>query len=120
MFRNKVFIFLNGNTNPLVSFQNDDLMMVIIVPREIDGLSEIENNLEKIKLDYEKDLRYKREICLSLPKFKIETTTELIPHLSNVSHHCSLLRSFVLKQTKNYKENQKQISSIVRNEKGVW
>ena len=61
-------------------------MMVVIVPKEIDGLTKIENDLENLKLDYQNDLKYKREICLSLPKFKIETTIELNPHLMDVSH----------------------------------
>lgn len=65
--------------------QNEDVSLVIIVPKEIDGLKAIEDNLDKIQLD-ESDIRhYKREVCLALPKFKIESTIDLNQHLNEVS-----------------------------------
>ena len=61
-------------------------MLVIILPNEIDGLQKIESNLEKINFNYEDAKNsYKPEIILELPKFKIESTIELNPHLQEVS-----------------------------------
>ena len=59
--------------------------MAVIVPKEIDGLSNLEKNLENIHLDYEKDLKtYK--IKLSFPKFKVETTLDLSSNLVDVGY----------------------------------
>lgn len=57
--------------------------MEIIVPKEVDGLALIENNLDKLSVN--EDNRYfKHEIILALPKFKVETTIDLKPHLVQV------------------------------------
>lgn len=67
--------------------------MVIVMPNEIDGLKDIENNLEKvyasISKDYESFKNFhasfrQREIVLSLPKFQVETTIALNSHLQEV------------------------------------
>lgn len=58
--------------------------MLIVVPKEIDGLREVERNLEKIEIQYE-ELSYASEkVQLYLPKFKVETTIDLNPHLNEV------------------------------------
>lgn len=61
-------------------------MMLIILPNEIDGLTNIENNLEKINLNYAEIFSgyYKPEIKVYLPKFKIETTIDLTVVLKQV------------------------------------
>lgn len=66
-------------------YENEDLALVIIVPNEIDGLKQVEDNLEKIQLDEHDLKRYRREINLALPKFKIETTINLNQHLDEVN-----------------------------------
>ena len=60
--------------------------MLIIFPNEIDGLANIENNLEKINFNYTEKFSdsYKSEIVLRLPKFKIETTIDLTESLKQV------------------------------------
>lgn len=59
--------------------------MLIIVPNEIDGLEEVEKNLEKISVNYDHiKNRYTQKINLSLPKFKIESEHDLKHHLSEV------------------------------------
>ncbi|XP_023245592.1 serpin B10 [Copidosoma floridanum] len=60
---------------------NEDLFMVIVVPNAIDGLEKIENNLEKLELQYEHFKYSRQEVNLSLPKFKVESTHELNAHL---------------------------------------
>ncbi|XP_032456305.1 antichymotrypsin-2 isoform X1 [Nasonia vitripennis] len=65
-------------------YENEDLALVIIVPKEIDGLKQVEDNLEKIQIDEHDLKRYKREINLALPKFKIETTIDLNQHLDEL------------------------------------
>ncbi|XP_023247759.1 serpin B13-like [Copidosoma floridanum] len=61
--------------------KNEDLFMVIVVPNAIDGLEKIENNLEKLELQYEHFKYSRQEVNLSLPKFKVESTHELNAHL---------------------------------------
>ena len=60
--------------------------MVIILPNEIEGFKEVENNLEKFSLDYEKSFKNssKHEVRLFLPKFKIETSIDLNETLQQV------------------------------------
>jgi serine protease inhibitor len=60
--------------------------MLIIVPKEIDGLKDIENNLEKIAFNYETDIKnsYQPKIDLTMPKFKIRSDIDLVPHLKEV------------------------------------
>uniref|UniRef100_A0ABD2XEK2 Serpin domain-containing protein n=1 Tax=Trichogramma kaykai TaxID=54128 RepID=A0ABD2XEK2_9HYME len=65
-------------------YSNQDLMLVVVVPDEIDGLKHIEANLEKINVDVKHMAFSKREVELYLPKFKIETTLDLIPHLQEL------------------------------------
>lgn len=61
------------------------MYMLIVVPKEIDGLDRVEKNLEKINIDYE-ELKYAPEkVQLYLPKFKVETTIDLNSHLSEVA-----------------------------------
>ena len=59
----------------------------MIVQNKIDGLSRIENNLEKININYSKKFSsksYKPQIILHLPKFKIESTIDLAEALKQV------------------------------------
>ncbi|XP_014220606.2 antichymotrypsin-2-like isoform X6 [Trichogramma pretiosum] len=65
-------------------YSNQDLMLVVVVPDEVDGLKHIEANLEKINVDVKHMAFSKREVELYLPKFKIETTLDLIPHLQEL------------------------------------
>ena len=67
--------------------------MVIIFPNEVDGLRNIEENLNKINFDYRNYLGEKnqREIKLFLPKFKINTSVDLIEQLKNVRLYFKML-----------------------------
>ncbi|KAL7301141.1 hypothetical protein TKK_0006115 [Trichogramma kaykai] len=68
-----------------LQYTNEDLMMVIIVPNDIDGLKDVEANLEKFDIDYAGEFRRKEcEVKLFLPKFKIETTIDMQPHLEKM------------------------------------
>lgn len=58
--------------------------MLIIVPKDIGGLEEIEKNLDKVQIDYD-ELSYAPEkVQLYLPKFKVESTIDLNLHLNDV------------------------------------
>ena len=59
--------------------------MIIILPDEIDGLIEVEKNLENISIDKLKEIARSVPLSLFLPKFKIESTIELNGPLSRVS-----------------------------------
>lgn len=54
--------------------------MIIILPNEIDGLSEVEKKLQNIRLSDILNQGYEQEIQLYLPKFKVESEI----HLNNV------------------------------------
>lgn len=66
--------------------QNEDILMVLVVPDEIEGLSDIEKNLDKIDLDYQNQFGrgFKTEVNLYLPRFKIESTIDLNEILQEV------------------------------------
>lgn len=59
--------------------------MIIILPNEVNGLKQVQNNLHR--LDLEKTLRYRQpvEVELYLPKFRIESTMDLQEALEKVS-----------------------------------
>ena len=59
--------------------------MIIVLPDEIDGLIEVEKNLENISIDKLKEIARSDPLSLFLPKFKIESTIELNDVLSRVS-----------------------------------
>lgn len=58
--------------------------MVIIVPDEKDGLSDIVKNLGSFNQSRLEKSGYEREIQLYLPKFKIESTIDLKKPLTDV------------------------------------
>ena len=62
--------------------------MVIVIPKDIDGLKNVEKNLKKTKIDYENLNRNKHEMNLMLPKFKISTTIDLNKSLEGVCCFC--------------------------------
>ncbi|XP_043472672.1 uncharacterized protein LOC122505241 [Leptopilina heterotoma] len=58
-------------------YKGDELKMIIVLPNLIDGLEQVEKNLETMKL---KNLRMKRSlkaVDLYLPKFRVENTIKL-------------------------------------------
>lgn len=59
--------------------------MVLVVPREIDGLKYIEDRIKDMDLNKLASETYKREIKLTLPKFKLEQTIDLKEVLEKVS-----------------------------------
>ncbi|XP_014205168.1 uncharacterized protein LOC106637052 [Copidosoma floridanum] len=68
-----------------IPYENKDLRLVIIVPDEKDGLSEVESNLGN--LDYKNAIKNARRrlVYLSMPKFKIESNIELKKSLSSLN-----------------------------------
>jgi serpin B len=58
-------------------YDNEDLKMVIIVPNEINGLKDIEENLESFNQTRLASSGYNTDVLLYLPKFKIESTIPL-------------------------------------------
>ncbi|OXU26244.1 hypothetical protein TSAR_016907 [Trichomalopsis sarcophagae] len=91
--------FVNDGRNIIRYYhqKNSHFVFVIIKPNKIDGLKFIENNLEKINLNYKEDFKINSSkdytegythtnknifyVNLSLPKFKIETTIDLKKNL---------------------------------------
>lgn len=62
--------------------------MVIVVPKEINGLAELENKIKEEdlgKLASKENLR-RREIEIHMPKFKLEQTLNLESVLNEVSY----------------------------------
>ncbi|KAJ8688154.1 hypothetical protein QAD02_023949, partial [Eretmocerus hayati] len=63
-------------------YENKELKMVIILPNKIDGLSYIEQNFDlltpsRLTVSNSHNLGTDKDISLRLPRFKIETTTDL-------------------------------------------
>lgn len=55
--------------------QNEDIVMMIILPNKVDGLSNLQNNFSwEILANAE---RWNKDIELYLPRFKIEFTVDL-------------------------------------------
>lgn len=77
-------------------YQGDSVNMILVVPKEIEGLRNVE--LEHIGTDFSKLLENtrKREIILTMPKFKLEQTLDLKDILVKMgindlfSHACDL------------------------------
>ncbi|XP_011497720.1 PREDICTED: alaserpin-like [Ceratosolen solmsi marchali] len=69
----------------ILPYANEDVNMIIILPKKVDGLKYVENNLEKFSFNYETDLKhYKLKIDLSLPKFKIISDINMVPYLKEM------------------------------------
>ncbi|XP_011496608.1 PREDICTED: alaserpin-like [Ceratosolen solmsi marchali] len=66
-------------------YANEEVFMIIVVPRKVDGLKHVEKNLEKISFDYETDFeRYKSEVFITLPKFNVKSEIDMIPSLKEM------------------------------------
>ncbi|XP_043262033.1 antichymotrypsin-2-like isoform X3 [Colletes gigas] len=60
-----------------IPYQGNELSMVIILPNEINGLSEVEKKLQNINIADVLNEGFKGDVQLRLPKFKIESKIEL-------------------------------------------
>jgi len=62
-------------------YEGNDITMTIVLPDEIEGLSSLEANIDQVLVapKYSPE-----ELEVAIPKFKIETTTELIPILQSL------------------------------------
>ncbi|XP_014216776.2 antichymotrypsin-2-like [Copidosoma floridanum] len=90
-------------------YVNQDFHMVIVVPNKINGLVELEKNLEKVKLDFWSFTRNKKVMVL-LPKFKVESTL-------NLNHHLMSGMSDVFTERANFKgicDENVRISQVIQ------
>lgn len=81
--------FSDNSIKKIITLQNSRYIFVIIKPKEIDGLEQLQNNFHKIQLDYNDRLSEDsklelKDIHLTLPKFKIESNVDLSKYLSKV------------------------------------
>ncbi|XP_071872233.1 antichymotrypsin-2-like [Bombus fervidus] len=61
----------------VIPYKGDELNMIIILPNEIDGLSNVEKKLQNKNLTNILRLGHEEEMELWLPKFKVESMLEL-------------------------------------------
>ncbi|XP_048265796.1 antichymotrypsin-2 [Bombus terrestris] len=61
----------------VIPYKGDELSMIIILPNEIDGLSDVEKKLQNTSLTNILSQGDKEEVELWLPKFKVESMLEL-------------------------------------------
>ncbi|XP_068989080.1 serine protease inhibitor 3/4-like isoform X1 [Bombus flavifrons] len=61
----------------VIPYKGDEFSMVIILPNEIDGLSDVEKKLQNTSLKNIISQGYEERMELWLPKFKMESTLEL-------------------------------------------
>ncbi|XP_034935198.1 uncharacterized protein [Chelonus insularis] len=57
--------------------EEDSISMFIILPNDIDGLKNVENDFHKVNYKQLHDNKYSTEIDLQMPKFKIESKFDL-------------------------------------------
>ena len=65
--------------------QGGKVSIIIVLPNEIDGLSEVEKKLGNITFNELRNYAHFVKVMLHLPKFRIESTIELNDVLSEVS-----------------------------------
>jgi len=54
-------------------YKGDDLSMVVVLPKKVDGLADVTANLTAAKIDAWTTRLYKRDVYVHLPKFKVES-----------------------------------------------
>jgi serine protease inhibitor len=80
------FGYFDGGTFQALDlhYAGDDLSMVVLLPKKVDGLADLEKSLTADKLaDWLGKLEY-RKVIVSLPKFKTEQRVSLTPVLSDL------------------------------------
>ncbi|KAK7873603.1 hypothetical protein R5R35_009293 [Gryllus longicercus] len=61
----------------VMPYVGDKMCMMILLPNEIDGLHEMENKLNCVKISQLLDSAYIQQVDVSLPRFKVEMTIDL-------------------------------------------
>ncbi|XP_051172448.1 serine protease inhibitor 3/4-like [Leptopilina boulardi] len=74
-------------------FVDERFSMLIVVPDKINGLNDLENNLQKLSLKQLKKYGNETYISLTLPKFKVETTTSMKKVLREMGIKTMFLKS---------------------------
>ena len=63
-------------------YEGEKLSMLLLLPKEIDGIADLENSLSVENLNYWRDSLLEQELkIVSIPKFELETKYDLIPPL---------------------------------------
>jgi len=63
-------------------YEGEKLSMLLLLPKEIDGIADLENSLSVENLNYWRDSLLEQELkIVSIPKFELETEYGLIPPL---------------------------------------
>jgi serpin B len=66
-------------------YKGKELSMLVLLPRKVTGIGDLEKNLSAAKLDeYVKNLRTEKEVNVTLPKFKIEQNLPLTKVLQDM------------------------------------
>jgi serpin B len=66
-------------------YEGEKLSMLLLLPKEIDGIADLENSLSVENLNYWRDSLLEQELkIVSIPKFELETDYKLIPPLSKL------------------------------------
>jgi len=90
-------------------YEGDEASFLIVLPNEIDGLKDMTKKLEDPSmLNKSIGEMYKVKVELSLPKFKIETTTKLADILKQ------------MKVTKLFKSSEAKLDKLLENEGNMY
>merc|ERR1712012_1466610 len=74
-----------GNTDVIkLPFQDSDISMVLLVPREGASVQKLQNELTGDELDFVKQNLEWKGVRLNMPKFKMEYSASLIPALRSL------------------------------------
>lgn len=68
-------------------YSGDELSMLLLLPKENDGLNDLVNDLSVDMLSDVRDGLTEEEVSVFLPKFKLETDYDLIPPLQDLGMH---------------------------------
>lgn len=73
------------NTKVLeMPYQGDRVSLLILLPDEVDGIKQLEVKLPKLDLAAILKSLQMEEVCLSLPKFKLDHTSDMVPSLKQL------------------------------------
>ena len=67
-----------------LNYLGGDISMVVLLPKEIEGLESIEKSMNKVKLDSIKDSMSRQPLTVQFPKFEFETEYNLIKPLESL------------------------------------
>jgi len=91
MMRKDAAVYSYAETGDLqaleLNYLGGDISMVVLLPKDRDGIESLEESMSKSKFDSIKDSMTRQSLTLQIPKFEFETKYNLITPLQNLGLH---------------------------------